>query len=104
MTITISQQAHEELFQEVDQNQHHDPDDQLDVTCKFPQTLGEGYHRRIELRQGLLLEIESCQRPDNLIIQSIDHPHPLEFWFMLSGQWRELLRLQSQILMQILYE
>ncbi len=90
MTITISQQAHEELWQSVDEpRQNNDSDDELDVTCKFPQTLGEGYHRRIELRQGLLLEIESCQRPDNLIIQSIDHPHPLEFWFMLSGQWRE---------------
>ncbi|MEH2466208.1 hypothetical protein [Nostoc sp.] len=90
MTITISQQAHEELWQEVDETrQSNDPDDQLDITYKCPQALGEGYSRRVELRQSLLLEIESYQRHDNLIIQSIDHPHLLEFWFMLSGQWRE---------------
>ncbi|MEH2010800.1 hypothetical protein [Nostoc sp.] len=89
MTITISQQAHEELWQEVEETrQSNDPDDELDITCKCPQALAEGYSQRVELRQSLLLEIESYQRHDNLIIQSIDHPHPLEFWFMLSGQWR----------------
>ena len=90
MTIIIPAQAHEELWQEVDQTrQSNDPDDELDITCKCPQALGEGYSRRVELRQNLVLEIESYQRHDNLIIQGIDRPHPLEFWFMLSGQWME---------------
>ena len=88
MTIIISAQAHQELVEEVNETpQKNDPDDELDVTWKYPQALGEGNYRRVELRQSLLLEIESYQRHDNLIIQSIDHPHPLEFWFMLSGQW-----------------
>ncbi|MGI2908064.1 TonB-dependent receptor [Tolypothrix sp. VBCCA 56010] len=90
MTIIISAQAHEELFEEVNETpQNNDPDDRLDVTWKCPQTLGEGHLRRVELRQNLVLEIESYQRHDNLIKQRIDHPHPLEFWLMLSGQWWE---------------
>ncbi|MEH1843107.1 MAG: AraC family transcriptional regulator [Nostoc sp.] len=90
MTIIISAQTHQELFAEVNETQQsNDPDDELDVTWKCPQALGEGHYRRVELRQNLLLEIENYQRHDNLIIQGIDRPHPLEFWFMLSGQWRE---------------
>ena len=72
MTITISAHAHEELWQEVDETrQSNDPDDKLDVTCKCPQALGEGYSRRVELRQNLVLEIESYERHDNLIKQRI---------------------------------
>ncbi|MDF5707619.1 MAG: hypothetical protein PUP90_08035 [Nostoc sp. S4] len=91
MTIIIPAQAHWQLFQEVNETpQNSDPDDELDITYKCPQALGEGHYRRIELRQNLVLEIESYQRHNNLIIQGIDRPHPLEFWFMLSGHWREL--------------
>ncbi|MEH2068697.1 MAG: AraC family transcriptional regulator [Nostoc sp.] len=90
MTIIIPAQAHWQLFQEVNETpQNNDPDDELDITYKCPQALGEGHYRRVELRQNLVLEIESYQRHENLILQSIDRPHSLEFWFMLSGQWRE---------------
>ncbi|MEH2084957.1 MAG: AraC family transcriptional regulator [Nostoc sp.] len=89
MTIILSPQAQKELFEEADKTrQNNDPDDELDFTWKHPQALGEGHLRRVELRQNLVLEIESYQRHDNLIIQGIDRPHSLEFWFMLSGQWR----------------
>ena len=99
MTIIISAQTYQELFAEVNETQQsNDPDDELDVTWKCPQALGEGHYRRVELRQNLVLEIESYQRHENLIIQGIDRPHPLEFWFMLSGQWREnSLNCKSQI-------
>ncbi|MEH2184297.1 hypothetical protein [Nostoc sp.] len=87
MTIILSPQAQKELFEEADKTrQNNDPDDELDFTWKHPQALGEGHLRRVELRQNLVLEIESYQRHDNLIIQGIDRPHSLEFWFMLSGQ------------------
>ncbi|MBW4612084.1 MAG: AraC family transcriptional regulator [Desmonostoc vinosum HA7617-LM4] len=90
MTIAISAQTYQEIFAEANETpQNSDSDDELDVTYKCPQVLGEGYLRRVELRQNLVLEIESYQRHDNLIKQRIDHPHPLEFWLMLSGQWWE---------------
>ncbi|MEH2408706.1 TonB-dependent siderophore receptor [Nostoc sp.] len=81
MTITISAQAHQEVFEEADNTrQNNDPDDELDVTCKYPQALGEGYHRRVELRQSLVLEIESYQRHDNLIIQGMTTIAPSITW------------------------
>ncbi|MEH2259495.1 helix-turn-helix transcriptional regulator [Nostoc sp.] len=90
MTIIISAQAQDELFEKIDGTpQSNDPDDELDVTCKYPQASGEGHYRRVKLRQSLVLDIHSHQHCDNLIIKRIDHPHPLEFWFMLSGHWRE---------------
>ncbi|MBW4642362.1 MAG: AraC family transcriptional regulator [Desmonostoc geniculatum HA4340-LM1] len=91
MTITISAKAYWELCQEVNATpQSNDPDDELDVTWKYPQTLGEGHNRIVQLRENLVLDIHSYQHHDNLIIQTIDRPYSLlEFRFVLSGQLKE---------------
>lgn len=72
MTITISQQAFNELFQEtVERSQHPDPDDPLDVMYKYPQPVGQGYWRDIHLRQGLELTIRDLQLRDRMVTK---HP------------------------------
>lgn len=87
MTITISQQAINDLFQEtVEHSQHPDPDDPLDVMYKYPEPLGQGYWRNIQLRQGLELTIGDLQLRDRMVTK---HPEQerqwLEYHFHFSG-------------------
>lgn len=86
MTITISRQAYFDLFTEtVATWQHPDPTDVLDVVYKYPQELGRGYWRDIELQEGLWLTISNHQLHDRLIIAAPDRPHPLQYSFCLAG-------------------
>lgn len=92
MTITISWQAHWELFQEtVEPSQHPDPDDAMDVVYKYPQPLGQGYLRLIELREGLVLSILNLQLSDRLIIQAPEREHGFEWNFNFTGQSQDKL-------------
>lgn len=86
MTFTISQQAWEDLQQEVNETTLGDPLDPLDVTWQYPKSIGHGYIRQIELRQGLGLEILNCRLCDRLIINCPEHPDGLRFHCHLSGQ------------------
>lgn len=88
MTITLSQQTFDELFQEmVEPSQHPDPDDELDVVYKYPQLLGQGYWRKIQLRQGLELVIGDLQMRDRMIILQPEQEHDwLEYHFHFSGE------------------
>jgi hypothetical protein len=52
MTIALSQQAIEDLCQEISEIkpfQHPDPDDPLDMVYQYPQAIGKGYWREIKL-------------------------------------------------------
>ncbi|MEH2182997.1 hypothetical protein [Nostoc sp.] len=74
MTITISEKAFDELFEEtVEPCQYPDPDDVLDVVCKLPQWQGQGYWRNIQLRQGLVLTIGNFQMCDRTIVTFTEH-------------------------------
>lgn len=86
MTITISQQAYWELFQEVEETARYDPSDPLDVTWQYPQQLGQGYVREIQLREGLELEIINFWLQDRLIINLPERPNWLRYHFHLFGQ------------------
>lgn len=91
MTISISQNAYWALFEKVDETrQNFDPSDELDVTWKYPQHLGQGYFRSIQLQEGLELAIANHQSHDDLIIESPDREHPVEYKFCLSGRFREV--------------
>jgi hypothetical protein len=62
MTISISQSAHDELFEEMDSVEsayHLDPEDPLDFMGKFPSVMGRGYWRTIQLRDGLQVTLGS---------------------------------------------
>ncbi|NEU76146.1 helix-turn-helix transcriptional regulator [Hassallia byssoidea VB512170] len=88
MTITLSQQAFDELFQEtVERSQHPDPDDVLDVVYKYPRRLGQGYWRVIQLRQGLELIIGNLQMRDRMITTHPEQENDwLEYHFHFSGE------------------
>jgi AraC family transcriptional regulator, transcriptional activator of the genes for pyochelin and ferripyochelin receptors len=76
MTISISQQAYWELFDEVDQTRQ---------TWQYPQQLGQGYYQEIELREGLWLAIANYQLHDCMILKSPERGHILEYSFYLCG-------------------
>lgn len=91
MTFTISLQAWENLIQEVDEATLDDPLDPLDVTWQYPKSIGHGYIRQIELREGLELEILNFRLCDRLIINCPEHPEWLRFHCHLSGQHEDKL-------------
>jgi AraC-like DNA-binding protein len=79
MTISISQQAYEELLhqQTISNSQDIDPDDGLDMIYKYPQALGKGYLREIELQQGLEL-IAILIAHETEIRNGSSNPQPLK--------------------------
>ncbi|MBG1240258.1 helix-turn-helix domain-containing protein [Nostoc sp. NZL] len=90
MAVTISQQAYNELCDEnVNNVGKFDTDDDLDNIYKYPQQLGQGYSRIIELRQGLELAINKYHLHNQLITQAIERKHPLEYTFYLSGGYTD---------------
>lgn len=91
MTSTISQQAWQDLEQKVDETAVGDPLDPLDVTWQYPKSIGHGYIRRIELRQGLELEILNFRLCDRLIVNYPERPGWLRFHCHLSGQHEDKL-------------
>lgn len=91
MTFTISLQAWEDLQQEVNGTTQYDPLDPLDVTWQYPKSIGHGYIRQIELRQGLELEILNFRLCDRLIINCPERPEWLIFHCHLSGQHEDKL-------------
>ncbi|MEH2107910.1 helix-turn-helix domain-containing protein [Nostoc sp.] len=90
MTITISQQAFDELWKETRTNgtsHYPDPGDQFDLMHKFPQPLGRGYWREIQLREGFNLTIADYRVCDRLMIEFSDlDTTGIEYHFHLSGQ------------------
>lgn len=90
MTITISEQAYDELFEAtVERSQHPDPDDLLDVMYKFPQPIGQGYRREIELRPGLVLTILDMQLHERMILVLPEREQWLEYHFHFSGEHQD---------------
>lgn len=90
MTIQLSQNNYWELFQEAPAStepSHYS--DGFDKLCQYPKQFGQGYLRRIWLREGLLLEIAEYQLRDRLIMKAPDRAHPLEYTFWLSGGHQE---------------
>lgn len=87
MTITISQQVFNDLFQEtVEYSLHPDANDLLDVMYKYPQPIGQGYWRVIQLREGLELTIGDLQLRDRMVsIHPEQERHEIEYHFHFSG-------------------
>jgi AraC-like DNA-binding protein len=86
MTITISEQAYDDLWQAKVETTQADPLDPLDVTYCYPTELGLGWVRWIQLREGLELEIFSAQLHDRLIIEAADRLSWVCYHFHLFGQ------------------
>lgn len=79
MTLTISQQAYWELFEEEKSEGHQNVQtDEFDVTWSYPFQLGQGYWREIQLRDGLELTIADYQLHEDLTLSLSDCEHPIE--------------------------
>ncbi|TVP59972.1 MAG: AraC family transcriptional regulator [Nodularia sp. (in: Bacteria)] len=87
MTITISNQDYWDLFQEANIT-HQEESEVLDVTWKYPAVLGQGYRREIELQPGLNLRVEDYQLHKNLICKGDEHQHPIQYGFLLAGNFK----------------
>lgn len=88
MTISMSEQAYDDLCQDEQQCQYPDPDD-LDVVYQQPQCLSKGYVREIELRQGLELEIENYRLRDRWDFSLPERESWLTYHFHLSGEHQD---------------
>jgi AraC-like DNA-binding protein len=88
VTISISSQACEELWQAANPNpQQVDPSDRWDTVWKVPSELGQGFRREIEWQEGIELEIDDYQLHDAVLESLEDHEHPIQFGFLLSGHY-----------------
>lgn len=56
-------------------------EDGFDRIWKYPEQLGRGYWRSVQLREGLLLEIGDYQLHKPLVVASPERAHPLEYSF-----------------------
>ena len=69
MTISISQSAHDELFEEmtaVEPTYHPDIEDDRDFMGNFPPLMGQGYWRTIHLRDGLIVTLGRLKLHDRV--------------------------------------
>ena len=85
MPIIISKQDYWDLVYEARQKKNLDDKDRFDITYQYPEQLGKGIYREIELRQGIELGIERYQLHDNVIMQHSERSHPLEYVFGIAG-------------------
>jgi AraC-like DNA-binding protein len=68
--LSFSWPAWQELHHTMEQQGiHPDPSDPNDVTMSVPRVLGQGYARRLQLRDGLSLEIFDVEQPDQIRLQ-----------------------------------
>lgn len=89
MAITFSKQSYQELFEpSVENSSVYSNLSEEDTIWCYPPTLGRGFLRDIQLRQGLELAIANYQLYDDVVIQSPSRPHSVEFSFYLSGSER----------------
>ena len=92
MTIQLTlDQFYEQLIETDDSEIQWDTSDELDTTCKFDTRISQGWWREIELREGLLIEIDRHQPADRLTIEQADsEKRHIHFTFMLSGKAQEV--------------
>jgi AraC-like DNA-binding protein len=82
MVSVLSQNDYWELFQETITN-GEPPLDDFDATWKYPEQLGQGFWRKVCLREGLTLEIGNYQQLKPFVLDVPDREHPLEYGFLL---------------------
>ena len=68
MPVTISQQDYWSLVRQAQHRKNLNHQDSFDVTYQYPEQLGQGAYRQIELRQGVRLAIEHHQLHDDVIM------------------------------------
>ncbi|MEH2339059.1 AraC family transcriptional regulator [Nostoc sp.] len=86
MTITMTAQEEEELWDEVAQSVVCDATSEpFEFTCEMPKQLGKGGSRSIEVHPEISLAIMDYQYHNDVIIRCTESEHPLQFGVLLSG-------------------
>jgi AraC-like DNA-binding protein len=88
MTMTISGQSYDSLFEEMlERIRYPDSEDETDVIIPFPAELGRGLTRLIEFREGLGLAIDYTEsfKDIQLSCEECHDPDCLRVGFHLSG-------------------
>ncbi|MEH1837165.1 MAG: hypothetical protein V7L29_35300 [Nostoc sp.] len=87
MTITISRNYFWEIFFEDEPiKQHYDPSDEFDILWQYPSQFGEGYNRKIQLREGLGLLISNYQLHERLVVKVPErNSDAVQYDFNVSG-------------------
>lgn len=85
MPITISQQDYWDLIRETQPQQNLNHNDEFDITWQYPEQLGKGMYREIQLRQGIEIAIDRYQLHDDLITESPERSHLLEYEFAMGS-------------------
>jgi AraC family transcriptional regulator, transcriptional activator of the genes for pyochelin and ferripyochelin receptors len=78
MAIILSQSDYGAMLQQ-DSNPQPSAPEKFDITCPYPAQLGEGFIRTIHLRPGLDLEIASYRPHQDIVIETPEREHPLEY-------------------------
>jgi AraC-like DNA-binding protein len=92
MALKISGQAYDALFESVQERSYClEAEDPLDVVVPYPQELGSGQLRTIELRDGLDLAIHCYREFDDLAIYCNESSDCVRVGFHLSGFHRDEL-------------
>jgi AraC family transcriptional regulator, transcriptional activator of the genes for pyochelin and ferripyochelin receptors len=90
MALVFSQDHYWTLLQQsLYSEQARDPDELFDTTWTYPDHLGQGYWRSIQLRPGLELVIADYHPHTPIVIECPDRHHSLEYEFLLPYQFCE---------------
>ena len=87
MTITLSQQDHQDLFDESQHRSQSDDTESCDVVVPYPEQLGQGSTREIQLREGMVLEIANFRLHQDVTLEVPERSHPLEFEFSVVREY-----------------
>ena len=82
MTITIAQQDYHDLFDASQVNQSKQAES-FEMVSPYPERLGQGYFRSIELREGIEVRIDRYQLHDDVVICLPERSHPVGYEFYL---------------------
>ena len=86
MTITMTAQENDELWDEFAQVVVCDATIKpFEFIHEMPQQLGKGGFREIKVHPEIYLEITDCEYNEDVIIQTPESKHPLQFFVLLSG-------------------
>lgn len=86
MTIVLSLANYSALFKEAEEiGEISYKSSDSETIWEYPQLLGQGYCRDIQLRPGFMLSIEDYINREYWLLKHISRKHPLEFNFHISG-------------------
>lgn len=87
MTITLSQRDYWDLVNASRCTHQSLAVQPFETIIPFPEQLGQGYYRFIQLREGVGLRISHFQlHTEDVEMVSPERSHPLEYYFCLSGK------------------